>query len=318
MQKVLSSDLWETVRVQARKSRCRKAAIAYVTQDLIGFRKGDTLIVDASELAVSSGETDARLLQRLHKRGVNLYHCAGLHAKVLLLDDVAVISSGNMSKSSTNVLVEAGLMTDHNSTVAGVASFIEQLLPQSGELNTSRIAALCKIKVIRRGGRGTGTRRKPKIAQLGNRTWLVGVRELVKDPSPIEQRLIDRAMDKLRTQMKAPEEESAWLRWGATSRFARECREGDSVIQIWRSSKAKRPRSVYRTTPVLLKQKTDKWTWLFLREPTGSQAELSWGKFKLMLKELGYSRRVGPGIVHLLDPDIADAITRKWKSAATS
>src|ERR1700687_5343277 len=105
MERVLSSDLWKMVRAQARKARCRKAAIAYVTKDLIRFRKGDILVMDASAHAISCGETDAKLLRTLHKKGVSLYHCVGLHAKVLVLDDVAVISSGNMSNSSANGLV---------------------------------------------------------------------------------------------------------------------------------------------------------------------------------------------------------------------
>ena len=32
----------------------------------------------------------------------------------------------------------------------------------------------------------------------------------------------------------------------------------------------------------------------------------------------GYSRRVGPGVVHVLEPDMADAIERKWKATARS
>src|SRR4051812_21268253 len=98
MQKVLTNDLWKAAR--ARRTKRKMAAIAYVTQDLLGFRKGDTLVADASAYAVRNAETSAKLLRTLHKKGVRLYDCACLHAKVLLLDDVAVISSGNMSKSS--------------------------------------------------------------------------------------------------------------------------------------------------------------------------------------------------------------------------
>jgi hypothetical protein len=92
MQRVLSNDLWTEVRKQARASKSRKAAIAYVTRDLVGFHEGDTLVVDASALAIKNGETDAPLLRRLHKKGVQLYDCADLHAKILLLDHVAIIS----------------------------------------------------------------------------------------------------------------------------------------------------------------------------------------------------------------------------------
>ena len=80
MQKVLSSDLWKVVEAQARKARLRKVAIPYVTQDLLGFCEGDLLLVDASRLAISSGETDDRLLRALRRKGVRLYHCQSLRA----------------------------------------------------------------------------------------------------------------------------------------------------------------------------------------------------------------------------------------------
>ncbi len=114
MQRVLGKDLWAEARKQARASKSRKTAIAYVTRDLIGFRKGDTLVVDASTLAIKNGETDARLLQKLQKKGVQLYDCTDLHAKILLLNDKAIIGSGNMSSSSESRMVEAALMSDHS------------------------------------------------------------------------------------------------------------------------------------------------------------------------------------------------------------
>jgi hypothetical protein len=319
MQKVLSSDLWKTVKAQARKARLRKVAIPYVTQDLLGFRKGDLLLVDASPLAVSSGETDAKLLRDLLWKGVRLYHCESLHAKVMLLDDVAVISSGNMSKSSDKHLVEAGLITDQSSTVAGIASFIEQLIPQSRELLAGDIDSLCKIKVTRRGGRPQrgAKRRKPKVNPLGNQTWLIGVYELAEDPPPNEQELIDRAIESLRPKMKA-QQEVCWVRFPHKHPFAMNCKEGDSLIQIWNSSTAKRPSSVFRVTPVLLKEKTERWTYFYSPEPTGRRTKMPWGKFQRLLKKVGHKRPVKAGSKQLLDPEIADAITRMWAAAAKS
>jgi hypothetical protein len=121
VQRVLSNDLWKEVRKRARASHLRKGAIAYVTRDLVGFRKGDTLVVDASVLAIKNGETDAPLLRKLRKKRVQIYDCADLHAKILLLDDVAIVGSGNMSSSSENRMVEAALISDHGSVVAGIA-----------------------------------------------------------------------------------------------------------------------------------------------------------------------------------------------------
>lgn len=320
MQKVLSSELWKTVRANARRAQCRKAAIAYVTRDLVGFRKGDTLIVNASTYAVANGETDAKLLRTLYKKGVHVYDCTSLHAKVLLFDNLAIIGSGNMSNWSASGLVEAGVITDHKSTTAGVASIIQQLLPQSRYLQGKHLAQLCQIKVSRRHGLLPGVRksRKPNISRLGDRTWLVGVRELVKEPPPEEQKKIDLATEVLRAKTGDPDLDPDWIRWFGRSRFRKECRQGDSVIRIWRSRKAKLPSGVFRATPVLLKQDSRKLTRFYLKESTGSYAEMSWGKFKRLMKEMGYPKRVDPSSTVLLDPDVADAIERKWISVTKS
>jgi len=304
----------------ARKARSRQAAIAYVTKDLLGFRKGDKLIVNASRSAIASGETDAQLLRKIHKRGVRIYDCATLHAKVVLLDDVALIGSCNMSSYSANCLIEAAVLTDHRSAVSGVASFIEQLFSQSNELHARQLNRLCQIKVIRRGGwlRGVLRPRKPKIRRLGNRTWLVGVHELVNEPSKDEQQRIDRATDALRSKTGDADLEPDWIRWAGKDRFRQQCREGDSVIQIWRGHKTKRPSSVYRSSSVLLKQTTKKWTRFYFRESTGRRTQMSWGKFKNLLRELGYPRHICATSSVLLDADLADAIDRKWRTGAKS
>ena len=93
MQKVLSNLLWRKIKAEEAKAKVRQAAIAYVTRDLVGFEKGDGLVTDASKRAVRMGETSAKLLSTLFRKGVELYSCAGLHAKVLLLDGTAVIGA---------------------------------------------------------------------------------------------------------------------------------------------------------------------------------------------------------------------------------
>jgi hypothetical protein len=249
-----------------------KAAVAYVTRDLIGFRRGDVLVVDASDHAIQYGETSAKLLRKLWQKGVQLYYCDDLHAKVFLLDDVVAITSGNMSDSSARVLVEVGVLTDHNTTVSAVKSVIEQLVRQSDRLTEKRIAALCDIEVIHHWGHNTGRRakRRTKVTKLANRTWLVGVYELGRNAPTKEQQLIDRAINSLRRRLKKPDEDFDWIKWGGDGRFVRECREGDCLIQIWRSSRAaRRPSKVFKGAPVLLRQKTKRWTRFYLGEATG-------------------------------------------------
>lgn len=312
MQRVLSSDLWKTVTARAKRAKHRQAAIAYVTQDYLNLGPGDVLIVDASEATIRSGGTDARLLQNLHQRGVLLYDCPDLHAKVMLLDDIAVVGSANMSQSSGS-LVEAAIITDQSSIVAGVASFIEQLKKKPSRLTSVQIAELCKIEVIRRGGyKGAAQgKRKNPVKRLGNQTWLIGVHDLVRESPADEQRKIAQAASKLEVE----EHELSWLRWKGDSKFARECREGDQLIQIWTRAGAKRL-IVCPAVPVLLKQKSATWTRFYLGSPSKRQQELPLGRFKRLLKDLDYPKQIGPSIAQLVQPEMADAILKAWKAAS--
>ena len=80
MNRVLTAEIWREVKKRARTVKSRKAAIAYVTKDLIGLRAGDVLITDASERAIRSGQTSAPLLRELHRNRVEIYSHKGLHS----------------------------------------------------------------------------------------------------------------------------------------------------------------------------------------------------------------------------------------------
>lgn len=234
MQKVLSTNLWTQVSAIAKHAKSRKAAIAYATVDHLHMDRGDQLIVDASDLAIRSGETKAMLLKQLYRKGVELYSCPALHAKVALLGDVAVIGSANLSASSASRLIEAGLITDHPSTVACVQSLLSQLIERSKPLGSSELARLAKLPVSPRRGPATasGARSIP-LAPLGNRTWLVGVKELPEDAHPNEQAAREASEREAKIRQRSPRSDLSWIRWASNSRFAKECREGDLVFQVW-------------------------------------------------------------------------------------
>src|SRR5208283_5241713 len=147
-------------------------------------------------------------------------------------------------------------------------------------------------------------------------TWMVGVEKLVHDPPPDEQRKIAEAYDKLRRQLSDPEENATWLRWSRKSRFIQKCRVGDSIIGIWRLSRAKQPTYVSCAAAVLLKQHSKNWTRFYLGPPRGTYPELSWRKFRRLLEQVGYSGHIGPYIEQLIDPETSDTIERRWKVTA--
>jgi hypothetical protein len=74
------------------------------------LRAGDMLVTDASPRAIRSGQTDAKLLRKLHHMGVVIYSREGLHSKVALFGNHVIVDSANMSGSN---LIEASVITDN-------------------------------------------------------------------------------------------------------------------------------------------------------------------------------------------------------------
>lgn len=318
MCKILSSGLWPRVRAVASKASRRQAAIAFVTGDLIGFKKDDLLITDASEAVIRSGATDAKLLLKLHRRGVTVMCCPNLHAKVLLLGDCAVVGSSNLSASSRDRLVEAAILTDSASAVSGVASLIEQLRRQSEELKLPKLQLLAKIKVNRRGfipGQPSSRKRKPRVAVLGNTTWLSGVYDMALKQSPAEKELIKKTALRLANAHKLTQSSIEWIRWDNSGAFSRKCRPGDSLIQICSPEASARPTYVLRLVPVLDRQRLGRRTFIFVPRPRGRSASISWGRFRRLLSRVGGPSRISGNTERALRPEIASLIQEQWSQA---
>lgn len=126
MLRVMSEGLWAEPRRLAKKNSPRLAAVAYVTSDeQVEFGKGDTLICDATDAAIKSGQTSSAVLRRAPDRGARLFSSPGLHAKVFLLGCVAVVGSANLSLTSVTGLDDAALVTDDVRATSGARFLIE-------------------------------------------------------------------------------------------------------------------------------------------------------------------------------------------------
>ncbi|MGJ4891198.1 hypothetical protein ACQR1Y_23605 [Bradyrhizobium sp. HKCCYLRH3099] len=312
MQRVLTTkEIWTEAKRLAEKAPVRKLAIAYVTKDHIGLREGDVLVVDASVGSIQSGQTDAKLLAGLHKKKVAIHSHKDLHSKVMLLGGHAIVGSANMSGSR---LTEAAVLTDAPTVRSGVASFVAQLATKRSLLDESAIAKLCKIEVVRKGWSNTKDRPRTPVRPLGNATWIVGVHDLARDPSVDEQNLIDRATRKINENLGATAEEYTWMRWSKKAKFAKECREGDIVIQIDNNNGTK-GRIVTRRRAVLLKRNEPKWVRIYLSDVENDSDEINWSTFQRVLRGAGYLRKVRPFSVQRLEPDMADDIDLQWTKA---
>lgn len=317
MFKVLSSGLWQRARAIATRTPQRQAAIAFVTADLIGFKAGDLLITDASEPVIRSGATDAKLLLKLHRRGVTVRSCPNLHAKVLLLGEVAVVGSNNLSASSRDRLVEAALLTDSPAAVSGVASLIEQLRRQSKELKLPALRRLTRIKVVRRGfvpGQPSSRKRKPRISPLGDTTWLTGVYEADREqPAPVKE-MIDRTTRQLARKHKVKPDDVEWIHWAGAGPFTRQGKPGDSVIQICRTTAKARPTHVLKAVPILDTRKETGKLFVFVGHATGRKASLPWGRFRKLLSQVGGPRQVSANPERALRREVADLLQEHWSA----
>jgi hypothetical protein len=163
MKKIVSTrfahnDLWARISTLARKSKRSHVAVAYLgptAAELLPLKKGDFLVVDMSTRAAKSSQTDPREVRKFKKKGVEVYSCQNLHAKVFVFDNQAVVGSANVSQRSKNFLCEAGIVTTDPIVVDTARKFVESI--DSEEVTWNRIKQCEAIYNPPRYGTGGGT-----------------------------------------------------------------------------------------------------------------------------------------------------------------
>lgn len=298
------ADIWKHAKKYSTRAKVRKAAIAYVTQDHVGFRRDDVLVVDASDSAIKSNQTSAELLGELFRKGVLLYNWPGLHAKTLLLDNYCIVGSANMSGGA---LEELAVFTNNQTLISGVAAFIAGFERPKNEIDESEIKRLLKIPVIKRK---FGTIRGKRTPTIGGRTWIVGTRFLAREPLPADQRIIDRGKQDLDKRHRKRNFDWDHIQWSGKSSFLQKSSAGDTVIQIWGEKGSSRA-WVTRGVPLLHKRFGKRLAWTFIGDRPKTSDTVSWGKFQKILKTAGARPAKRHG-VRRLDQDVAEAIDKVW------
>jgi phosphatidylserine/phosphatidylglycerophosphate/cardiolipin synthase-like enzyme len=117
------------------------------------------LVCDASNHAISSGQTDATVLRRAFERGVELNSLQDLHAKLVLFGKTAIIGSANLSESA---LAEEVLITTDHVIHAAVASLIDEMVRRAVPIDVRFLDRISKI-IVKRSPRSC-TCRWPKVS----------------------------------------------------------------------------------------------------------------------------------------------------------
>jgi phosphatidylserine/phosphatidylglycerophosphate/cardiolipin synthase-like enzyme len=167
------AELWRTIEEKAQMAREKLAAVAYVTSDdKVCFDKGDTLITDASDESIAGGQTNVEVLARAKGRGADLYSLPGLHAKVMVLGEWAVIGSANLSRRSESLIEAAWVINDHGH-VSEVKKWINNLKKQATRIDDIFLQHIRAIPV----NRGTSDEPTARVEQheisLTDRGWIL-------------------------------------------------------------------------------------------------------------------------------------------------
>ena len=311
MHRLATTDLWPIVKRLSKKAKRRLAAVGYVSKDsLVRFGSEDVLIVDASEGTIAGGLTSAKCLKRAYDREARIFSLPGLHTKLMVLDQVAVIGSANLSESG---LVEAALITSDAPTVAAARSVIYQLRQQAQEVDEDFLKRILKITVVRRP-RGSRRPKKLRLRIGGTTTWLIGVTEVDDGDFASEAVATKAGTEKARKLRRKRTSDVSWVRWTGKGRFRSKAGEGDAVIQIWAPRGWKKPKRVYRTVTILLRQRERKWTRFYLEDPPGAEeSALSWAEFRSLLRKAGITDRCGITSERVLSDDDARALMALWR-----
>lgn len=121
---------WKRISAAIATTGPRAAAMPYLGVDgprlLRGLRRGDLLVVNATNEAIASHSTSPADIAELMARGVTVKTSPRLHAKVAATADHAVIGSANASAHS-QASDEAVIITDVKTLVREVRSYIDAL-----------------------------------------------------------------------------------------------------------------------------------------------------------------------------------------------
>jgi hypothetical protein len=309
--------LWKAIAKCVQRSHRTKAAIAYVTRSLpLSFRADDVLVVDATDHAIASGQTSASVLATLLAKGVQLHSHRGLHAKLVLLDSTLFASSANLSGSSIERLLEAGIETDNPNAVSAANGLIERLLETSTPIDQRFVGRIQKIKVIRHF---TGEKSKAKAPPKLYRepvTWLLGIHDVRETKNPDELRRIETGTAKAAKQVRNSKSSLCWIRYGRSERVSREARRGDSVVVIHRTKPKGEPERVYHHAPLLLLQEEASCVRLFYEElPNAKRRSLSWSQFRKLAKLVGLPEKISKNAIQKLTDKVSSDINDHWEQA---
>ena len=227
----LAEGIWKEITAAARARRRGKAFVAVpyfgkAGSRLLPLREGDTLLVNAGDAAVRSGQTNPQGLRELLNKGVQLYSLGNLHAKIYVIGSVAFIGSVNASAHSSDVLEEAVVRIRDPKVVREAREHIQNL-PK--ELLVHR--DLDRLKKLYRPPRrpGGGQKGSASPRSPSTRYFIAQINDDAIDQECTEALVEGHQEAKARRERRNTEVEEFWRNGDMPYRT------GDIVIQVFKT-----------------------------------------------------------------------------------
>jgi hypothetical protein len=313
---LINDDIWRTLPEVIKTSRHIDAAIAYFGHDgarLFPLRRGDRLVVDMSPATVKAGSTDPHEIEKLIRRGVQVFTRRNLHAKIVIADRKVLVGSANVSKNSRDILDEAAILTDDPIIARRAKEFlnricIEPVLPE--------YLAECKSIykpprfISKRSTKGKRTRRAAHA-----KLWLVNLVDYLSFPDS-EIEAFEKSKDKALALLKnTPQSMLSTFHWPHKPKMADELEAGDWIIQCIRH----KDKSISVCPPACLifvdhyiRNLQGKERYVFhLKYPKRGE-KMSWTKFRKALNSTLKIESSQPRTMAVRETEKADDLLRLW------
>lgn len=226
---------WKEIAARVPSAKKVLAAVAYLGSggaDYLPLRAGDELVVDLSFGAVKQGVTDPREIKKLIKRGVHVFTRSNLHAKLVVIDDVVIASSANVSKNARSYLDEAGILSTSPTVVKDARRFIRS---RCSEAVRERYLKDCLALYTPPTFKAAKTIRQPKKGRHG-KVWFVGGLRYINAEK--DRELIERLEEHAEQEMVDPDHcFVAWIRFPYRPKWFSDIRRHNWVIDCVRSGK---------------------------------------------------------------------------------
>jgi hypothetical protein len=319
---LVDEQVWpELKRLAARKRRGRATvAVPYVTEPLLDLRAGDTLAVDLSPPILRAGQTNPKVLRHYLRAGVRLYSSPGLHAKIFVLGDTAVVGSSNMSKASERVLREAVIVVKDRAAVRAAAEAARRLLDR--ELGKGDLDDAARLYRPPQRGPARPTRPSTKYPAgppptVSDRLWVLGL-YLTDWPATAEKRAAAANRGIRRRAGAAADVEIGSALFDLD--VAPKLRLDDVVIEASAPAKTKpleeafHPARVIELLEVPGRGRSSGWLIAYWRRPTGTTPR-PWADVQKAAAKAGarlsadstFTRRIS-------DPTLHAALCRLWRA----